>query len=281
MLSLAWGAPDAPFLWFHVWLVVHSFHFLEPARAMRQVAFAAALFVAATIATHSPFPAATSAVGVGSLLAVGALVGSFRVQVDELMRASARVASSDPLTGLANRRAFVDAYARAQAQSRRSADQGSAIVVLDCDAFKAVNDLRGHAAGDLVLQRVAAAISTSIREVDTPARLGGDEFAILLSAPEPGAAPAIGERIRRAVANDNDSLGTTVSVGIVEFPRPGSVDLVAALAAADRAMYESKARGANRVSLGTLDGTFAPTRPGPTDRSSAPERKPRSPVARL
>jgi diguanylate cyclase (GGDEF)-like protein len=272
-LSLAWNAPDAPFLWFHVWLVVHSFHFLAPARAMRQVAVAAVLFVAATVASHSPFPGATSAVGVGSLLAVGALVGSFRVQVDELMRASARVASSDPLTGLANRRAFVDAYTRAQAHSSRSGDQGAAVVLLDCDGFKAVNDREGHAAGDLVLQRIATAISASIRELDTAARLGGDEFAILLNSPEPGTAPAIGERIRRAVVDDDRSFGTTISVGIVELPHEGSVDLAAALAAADRAMYESKARGANRVSVGSLDEAFAFAGPRPAER-------PRS-VARL
>ena len=86
-LTFFWGAPEAPFLWFHVWLVVHSFHFLPPARAMRQIACAAFLFVFAAVATHAPFPGATSVVGVASIVAIGTLVGAFRVRVDGLLRA--------------------------------------------------------------------------------------------------------------------------------------------------------------------------------------------------
>ncbi|MEA2189814.1 MAG: hypothetical protein QOK16_4825 [Solirubrobacteraceae bacterium] len=86
LLTFFWGAPEAPFLWFHVWLVVHSFHFLPPARAMRQTACAAVLFVVATVATQAPFPGATSVVGVGSIVAIGTLVGAFRVRVDGLLQ---------------------------------------------------------------------------------------------------------------------------------------------------------------------------------------------------
>jgi diguanylate cyclase (GGDEF)-like protein/PAS domain S-box-containing protein len=85
-LTLFWGAPEAPFLWFHVWLVVHSFHFLPPVRATRQVACAAVLFVAATLATDAPFPGGTSVVGVGTIVIVGLLVGALRVRVDELLQ---------------------------------------------------------------------------------------------------------------------------------------------------------------------------------------------------
>jgi diguanylate cyclase (GGDEF)-like protein len=250
-LSLFWGAPDPPFLWFHLWLVVHSFHFLPPARALMQIACASALFVTATVVTDSPFPAAAVVVGVGSIVTVGLLVGALRLRVDELLRALARSASTDPLTGLANRRAYADAYARERAQRARSG-AGGALLVLDVDHFKLVNDRHGsHAAGDRALQRVAEIMQANIREVDTAARLGGDEFSILLAAAEPGAAADVAERIRRAVACDG-TCDVTLSIGVVELPAGMTVDLAAAIAAADRAMYRSKQRGGDCVSQAAL-----------------------------
>ncbi len=263
-LTFLWGAPDAPFLWFHVWLVVHSFHFLAPARATRQIACAAVLYVVATVATHAPFPAAASVVGVGTVTAIGLLVGAFRVRVDELLSASARNAATDPLTGLANRRAFADAYANERARRARSGGCG-ALMVLDCDRFKTLNDRQGHAAGDAALRRVADVVSANVRAVDSPARLGGDEFAVLFSEPDPGAALAIGERIRCAVAEGQIADGMTVSIGVVELPPGSSVDLNTALGAADRAMYRSKDRGGNRVSPGTLAEQQAQSTASPPD----------------
>ncbi|MEA2221151.1 MAG: hypothetical protein QOJ35_3777 [Solirubrobacteraceae bacterium] len=250
-LTLLWGAPDAPFLWFHVWLVVHSFHFLPPVRATRQIACAAVLYVAATVATHAPFPAGTSVVGVGTIVAIGMLVGAFRVRVDELLRSFARSAALDPLTGLANRRAFSEAYAAERARRARSGGCG-ALMVLDCDGFKRLNDRRGHAAGDRALCRIAGVMSSIIREIDTASRLGGDEFAVLLSATDPGSAAAIGDRIRAAVAAGNDPDGMTISIGIVELPARDAIDESAALAAADRAMYRAKDQGGDCVSLADL-----------------------------
>ena len=244
-LSLFWGAPDPPFLWFHLWLVVHAFHFLAPARALLQVVCAAVLLVAATIATQSSFPAASAVVGVGSIVTIGMLVGALRLRVDELLGALERSASTDPLTGLANRRAFEEVYARERARRARSGRAG-ALMMLDCDGFKRVNDRHGHAAGDRALQRVAETVSANIRTVDTLARLGGDEFSILLSDLEPGADAVIGERIRRAVA-ELDAI--TLSIGIVELPPDMELDLTTAIASADRAMYRSKQLGGDRVSL--------------------------------
>ncbi len=262
-LVLLWG-PDAPFLWFHVWLVVHSFHVLAPVRAARQVVFAAALFVFATVATHTPFPAATSLVGVGTIAATGMLVGAFRARVDELLQASARTAAIDPLTGLANRREFAGSYAAERARSARQDTRG-ALLVLDCDRFKALNDRHGHVAGDLALCRLAEVILAQVREIDTAARLGGDEFAVLLSAPDAGAAAVIGARIQRAFASVDGPPPPTLSIGIVELPADVTVDLNTALAAADRAMYRSKNEGGNRVCVGALQESRArrPAAPRP------------------
>jgi len=199
----------------------------------------------------SPFPAATSVVGVGTIVAVGMLVGAFRARVDELLKASARNAALDPLTGLANRRAFADAYAAEQGRRARSGGIG-ALLVVDCDRFKALNDRQGHLAGDLALRHVAACILANVREVDTAARLGGDEFAVLLSAPDPGAAIQIGTRIQRAVLSAGDDCAPTLSIGVVELPGDACIDVNTALAAADDAMYRAKSQGGNRVSVGTL-----------------------------
>ncbi len=253
-LTLSWGAQDAPFLWFHVWLVVHAFHFLPLAAATRQIGCAAVLFVFATVTLGSEFPISSSVVGVGTITAIGLLVGAFRVRVDALLAASARTAAVDPLTGLANRRAFAEAYASESARRARFG-RGGALLVLDCDHFKALNDRLGHAAGDQALCHVAQAMSASIRAVDTPARLGGDEFAVLLSEPDPGAAVDIAERIRRAVAA-GPAKGNTLSIGITELPPTGSVGLDTALAAADGALYESKRRGGDCVTVGRLEGPW-------------------------
>ena len=250
-LTLFWAAPDAPFLWFHVWLVVHAFHFLPPSRAARQIVCASVLYSLATVVTHGHFPAVSIVVGVGTITAIGLLVGGFRARVDELLRASALVAAADPLTGLGNRRAFADAYASERARSARSGD-GGALLVLDCDRFKELNDRQGHVAGDRALRRVAEVISSNIREIDTSARLGGDEFAVLISAPGPGAALVVSARIQRAFADLDDPGRTTLSIGMVELPAGPTVDLDTALAAADRAMYRSKELGGNCVSLGVL-----------------------------
>jgi diguanylate cyclase (GGDEF)-like protein len=173
------------------------------------------------------------------------------VRVDELLQEAAHNAATDPLTGLANSRAFADAFALETSRRARAGCPG-ALLVVDCDRFKAVNDRHGHAAGDRVLCRVAEILLANVRDVDTPARLGGDEFAVLLSAPAPGAAPAIGERIRRAARDGEDADCTTLSIGIVELAPDASIALSAALAAADLAMYRAKASGGDRVSVGTL-----------------------------
>jgi diguanylate cyclase (GGDEF)-like protein len=134
--------------------------------------------------------------------------------------------------------------------------------MLDCDRFKRVNDQQGHAAGDRALRSVAEVLSATVRAVDTPARLGGDEFAVLLSAPDIGAAVAVAERIRSAVVDRRDSDLLTLSIGVVELPAGDAVALDAALSAADRAMYESKDQGGDRVSIGALVDSRASKAPG-------------------
>lgn len=165
-------------------------------------------------------------------------------QVEALLIAERELdaaARRDPLTGLANRRAFDEALASA------SDVGGFALLLLDLDGFKAVNDRLGHAAGDELLRQVAARLADTMREGDILARLGGDEFAAILSATDTATAKAIADRAVSAVGLPYVVFGTPAIVGTsvgIEVAHDGSkVDGEAVKAAADRALYRAKAVG--------------------------------------
>jgi len=157
-------------------------------------------------------------------------------------------ASTDPLTGLPNRRYF-DEFCGLLARRRRSGD-AVAVLMVDIDRFKVLNDTYGHPVGDEVLKAVAEAIVSAVREEDVPARVGGEEFAVLLRNPGPDVAVEVGERVREAVrALDLRSIGVpgvSVSVGVAnargtDEPIPSIVDR------ADQALYRAKRAGRDRV----------------------------------
>jgi diguanylate cyclase (GGDEF)-like protein len=167
-----------------------------------------------------------------------------------------RLAYEDPMTGLANRYLFEDRLERTLAHVRRARDE-LAVLCLDLDGFKSVNDGYGHQAGDSVLREVARRLRRCTRETDTVARLGGDEFAILLvRLPGGGEAANEAERtgrrivqsLRRPFALDEARLTIGVSVGIALCPRDAN-DAAGALRAADEAMYVAKAAGKGQCRL--------------------------------
>lgn len=151
------------------------------------------------------------------------------------------VALSDPLTGIANRRLLLSRAEYEIARHRR-ARHSFALVMLDLDGFKRLNDRFGHAAGDEVLCDVAAALSQAMRAQDTVARLGGDEFCVL--APEtdaPRTAP-LARRIAETVADSTVGIETiSASVGLAVFPQDG-VSADALLQAADERLLAAKRR---------------------------------------
>jgi diguanylate cyclase (GGDEF)-like protein len=162
-----------------------------------------------------------------------------------------KLALTDPLTGLANRRAFEEALGAELARAARHGRPAS-LVYVDLDHFKAVNDTHGHACGDEVLQGFARVLRRSCRRGDLPARVGGEEFAVLL--PGTGRVPAtlVAERIRRTT--EAHPLGraadvpVTVSVGLTSTEgRPSLPGAAELLGAADEALYRAKAEGRNRV----------------------------------
>ncbi|MDB5848651.1 MAG: hypothetical protein JWP29_2403, partial [Rhodoferax sp.] len=160
-----------------------------------------------------------------------------------------QLAHTDSLTGVLNRRAFTERSAEAIAGARRQ-QRPLAVLMLDIDHFKQVNDGHGHAAGDLAIQRVAAVALRNLRALDLLGRLGGEEFGILLPETTAGEALATAERLRNAIAadllvNDGSEIALTVSIGLSSL-RPGE-DIQALYQRADQALYAAKRAGRNRV----------------------------------
>jgi diguanylate cyclase (GGDEF)-like protein len=158
-------------------------------------------------------------------------------------------ARTDQLTQLPNRRHF-DEYCTLLASRRRASDK-VAILAIDVDHFKRINDQYGHPVGDQVLRAIGSAIQVSVRDEDVPARYGGEEFVVLLRNPAPGVALEIGERIRQSVRElDLSHSGVldrvTVSVGVAAGNTAGE-PISAIVERADRALYAAKRAGRDRV----------------------------------
>jgi diguanylate cyclase (GGDEF)-like protein len=171
-----------------------------------------------------------------------------RVLAETALREAATV---DHLTGLPNRRAFQDHLGRAVAQAGRSRTP-LALLMLDVDGFKALNDAHGHEAGDAALVALSGALEGILREADIPARLGGDEFSVVLPATTAEGARHLAERVRAAVEAARlplpaNEAALSVSVGAAAFV-PGMMP-EQLLRAADEALYRAKREGRNRVSM--------------------------------
>ena len=163
-------------------------------------------------------------------------------------------AATDGLTGLPNKRAVTDALKRTVAQASTT-QAPLALLLIDLDHFKQINDKRGHAVGDQVLANVGAVLRAALRAQDFAGRNGGEEFAILLPDTEIAAALAIAERIRTAIAEislPGTDVDVTASIGVAAFPDHASTqDRLERLA--DAALYLAKRQGRNRVELATVD----------------------------
>ncbi|PWC34595.1 diguanylate cyclase [Azospirillum sp. TSO35-2] len=175
---------------------------------------------------------------------------SDRMQTDTRQMAQTLHAASqtDPLTDLPNRRHMIE---RLEAELGRIAQQGGgfALIMLDIDHFKAINDAFGHTAGDLVLVELAGLLRRNLRSHDLCARWGGEEFLILLAGADQFQAEAVAEKLRDLVAqhpvtHQGRSIGVTLSLGVASHRPGGTAD--ACIQAADDALYIAKRAGRNR-----------------------------------
>ncbi|MEO7717757.1 MAG: EAL domain-containing protein [Capsulimonas sp.] len=174
-----------------------------------------------------------------------------RKEADEMIRWQA---FHDSLTGLPNRVLFLDRLRQALAIAGRKREQ-VAVLILDIDRFKDVNDTLGHAAGDALLQEVAERLRISLRAEDTLARMGGDEFTLMMPSlkdPQDAAhvAQKLLENLRRPLVIDGHELFVTASIGISVYPHDGDEDSTL-LRHADQAMYRAKSQGRNGYQLFT------------------------------
>lgn len=174
-----------------------------------------------------------------------------------LYEEAVRLSLTDGMTGLWNRRNF-DLRLEAELSRALRFSEPFAVIFVELDQMKAVNDRWGHQSGDTVLIELARRLTEAVREVDVVARWGGDEFTLLLPKTGLDGALLLAEKIRSAVGTapfriDTGSLDITISVGVAAYPEHGSSgkDLVNA---ADAAMYQAKARGRNRVEHASAGG---------------------------
>ncbi|GAA0701918.1 hypothetical protein GCM10009104_33990 [Marinobacterium maritimum] len=160
------------------------------------------------------------------------------------------LATTDPLTGLCNRRAFIERLHKEQRLSQRLQHE-SALMMIDFDHFKQINDQYGHQAGDDVLQHFAHMATGCLRETDLLGRLGGEEFALLLPGTDLEGALHLAERIRACLEQhptrtEDLQIPMTLSIGLTLLHNDDR-DTSAALSRADKALYQAKSRGRNRV----------------------------------
>ena len=190
-----------------------------------------------------PFDVAEVLVRVRNMLEVRLLHETARTHG----RALESLAMTDPLTGLPNRRLLVDRLSTAIGYARRE-QSGMAVLYLDLDGFKEINNTLGHAAGDELLKMTAARLGSTVREEDTVARLGGDEFVIVLRLSGADHAAQVALKVINAVSQpyviEGQPASITVSVGIGLYPVHGE-DADSLMKSADFALYEAKRAGKN------------------------------------
>jgi diguanylate cyclase len=177
----------------------------------------------------------------------------------ELELALSEETMRDPLTGIANRRGFERLVEKSADRRSNAPGGGSALLVIDLDHFKAINDTYGHEAGDRVLRQLGTRLEGCVRGRDIVARFGGEEFVVFLPATPIGAAMAVAERLRRAIADEPFVLSGTkirVTVSIGAHWEDSFTQRAAAFASADRALYVAKSKGRNCV---VFDNALADT----------------------
>jgi diguanylate cyclase (GGDEF)-like protein len=172
---------------------------------------------------------------------------NYQQQLEAMNLVLTEQSDTDPLTGLKNRRAF-DRIMNEQSSRIERSHVPLALAIVDVDNFKSFNDEFGHVAGDEALQQVALVLQSHARTYDYVARYGGEEFAVVLPDTPPDAALVVAQRVCDAVQSFKwDRRPMTISVGVAATTTAqGSMDIVER---ADRALYEAKRKGRNRVVL--------------------------------
>ena len=237
-----------------MWIGLFSFYFLRRSVAAAIVAFAAANYAVLLWVQGAGDGAERWGVTIGTVVVAGLAMdymrGRLEAMVERLRDAVQRLsdaARTDPLTGLVNRRGFVELLDVELERAGRSG-QPLSLVTADLDGFKAVNKRFGHPAGDDVLERTARVFERTRRKIDALARIGGEEFAVLLPDTREREAFVLAERLRGAIEREfaDDPLPLTMSLGVASAPKDAhQADLL--MGAADQSRHAAKRLGRNRT----------------------------------
>ena len=234
------GGPGGYDELYYLWVVFYAAYYLRRRQLALQVLLIAVAY-GVTLALIDPGPIATSRwLTVIGLVTGGAVVVRLLTEhVEQLLAELDRAARTDRLTGLANRRALEQDYRREAARAARTGEP-IAIVLLDLNRFKDINDLYGHAAGDMALVGFAERMRRVLRASDVAARIGGDEFALLLPNADADSATAIALRLTAAaVARDDGAVPIGFCFGVAAC-EAGAESLDDLMRRADQALYVKK-----------------------------------------
>lgn len=255
LVAGAGGAASATYAGFYVWVAVYSFLFFSPRAAAVQVLIALGSQVLALVKIGEAGPApAQVIVSAGTIVATGAVVGLLAARLRALTL-------TDELTGLPNRRSLDVTLADRLARDRRRPPV--AILAIDLDGFKSLNDTLGHAAGDLLLREVAAKWTAELRQGDSLARVGGDEFIAVLNDCDDERARAVAVRIIAIIpAPVSACVGLIVVAGGTEA---STADIPRLLTSVDAALYQGKAIGPGSIVVSP--------EPPPTSVRSVPQMR--------
>jgi len=185
-------------------------------------------------------------------LTTGAIIFSLMTALEKARSQAHALSMTDSLTGLSNRRHFLQGVRRELLLAQRH-QQPVALLILDVDHFKRVNDLHGHSMGDQVLIEISQCCTQALRTTDLLARWGGEEFVVLLPNTHREHAHQLAERVREAVAGlaqlhaNSEAVRVTISVGVACADPGQTATLDVLVQTADRALYEAKRSGRNQV----------------------------------
>jgi len=176
----------------------------------------------------------------------------FSDRLRDTVQMTIEMAVTDGLTGLHNRR-YLEKHLASLVQQALAREKPLAVLVLDIDHFKAINDSHGHAAGDEVLREFSRRVGKAVRGIDLACRLGGEEFVVAMPDTDAALALLVGERLRQKIGGEpfcvpgvDDTITVTVSIGIASLTSTGDTP-DALLKRADDALYRAKRSGRNRV----------------------------------
>jgi len=247
---------DIRVVWFHIHLAA-AYLLLGPNAGAAVAVVSVATIVGVDLGFGPILSASSMATLLFSFVALAVTMHIFTerlityfIHTTTLNRELATLARRDPLTGLLNSRAYRD-LCEALPKGAANEGRGAAVMFIDLDRFKSINDTHGHDVGDEVLRQAATRISASVRCVDPVARIGGEEFSVFLSDTKPDEAFEAAERVRRDLEALNPSVGglvlpVTASVGVASIVG-GEWNFDELQRRADLAMYRAKREGRNRV----------------------------------